>query len=330
MKKNKLYILSAIAFSIQFCVQAQTTPEAFLGQLPPIPSNVCNTDKSEVEAFSDKIYNLKQSMNDMADRIHSEADANRENTKEKLRANLAGQSGLSKGEIKKMENEEVSEDQENKFTEGFLGKQYGLSTEDVKALQNMSEEEQQQWAKGYINKQGQKAANNPEETSLKEEKNERIFNLAKEQNEIGEKINEKRSIEEKMLKEIELQDTLATRSLNEKIRPLEIELRNIPDGAGATPATIRRTHELMKQIYNLKIQYCEKMSPLQINYIDQCLTNLKILMPDYRRYFEAGNELSKIQYGVETAPVDLGILSEVEKYANILDTAYKYCVGKFE
>lgn len=49
-----------IMFAIPHPLTGQSTPEAFLGLLPGIPSSVCTNDESEVNAFSDQIILVKE------------------------------------------------------------------------------------------------------------------------------------------------------------------------------------------------------------------------------------------------------------------------------
>ena len=320
MKITQFGLLLVFILFVQTTV-AQSTPEAFLTQLPPIPNSVCRADSSVVNHFTSQIYKVKSALQQVTDRINTELQAN----EEKLKDKVAQQSGLNKADMEQLHQEDANEEQASKMADKIIGKQYNLSLQELQKVGEMSDADQEKWAQNYAAKATQQAMQNPQATLKKQEKSSRLFELAKEQKGIGERITDKMSRIDKLFKNIELQDTIETRKLNEKLRPLEKQLCS----GICSPAEIARSRAAEKQIYSLKLQYCEKMSPLQIDAISQYLTTVKTLFPDYRRLTEIQNEIAKLQPGV-VIPDDLSCYKAVEEYANVLSSAYNYWVGKFD
>lgn len=321
MRLNYYFILGTMLLFAHFGAKAQSTPEAFLAQFPPIPSNICKADTSTVNHFTSQIYKVKSALQQVTDRINTELQANEEKFKDKV----AQQSGLNKADMEQLQQENATEEHALMAANKIIGEQYNLSLQELENVGEMSDADQEKWAQNYAAKATQQAMQNPQATLKKQEKSARLFELAKEQKAIGDRITDRMSRIDKLFKNIEQQDTIETRKLNEKLRPLEKQLCM----GICSPAEIARSHAAEKQIYSLKLQYCEKMSPLQINYISQYQTDIKILFPDYRRLAEVQNEIVRLQTGV-IVPPDLSCYSAVEEYANVLAEAYKYWVGKFE
>jgi len=325
MKITQLGILLFLPFLIHPTVKAQTTPEAFLAQLPPVPNVACTADSSVVNHFTNRIYEVKSALQQVIDRIHAEVQANEEKLKDKALSNAVRQSGLSKKEMEQLQQENVTEEHALKAANKVIGKQYNLSLQELEKVGEMSDADQEKWAQNYANSRMQQAKQNPQATAKKQDKSARLFDLAKEQKAIGERITDKMTKVDKLFKNIEQQDTIETRKLNEKIPPLEKQLCS----GICSPAEIARSRAAEKQIYNLKLQYCEKMSPSQIDAISQYLTSVKTLFPDYRRLTEVQNEIVRLQFG-EITPEDLSCYKAVDEYANILLGTYKYWIGKFD
>lgn len=325
MKALKIFVLPVFVLLQAAALKAQSTPEAFLAQLPSVPNSVCSVDTSVVNHFIHQVDKVKEAMQVVIDRFQNEAEADQEKTKNKALSKAAAQAGLSMNDMNQLQNENISEGQKNKIIDKSLGNQYNLSMAELSKVANMSEKEQQQWAQNYANQQMQKARENPKEAIKKQQKGDRIFELAKEQKEIGDRITAKMTNVNRLFKNVEQQDTIETRKLTEQLRPLEKQLCS----GICSPAEIARSRAAEKQIYNLKLRYCEKMSPLQIDAISQYLTSVKTLFPDYRRLTEVQNEIVRLQTGV-IVPADLSCYGAVGEYADVLSSAYKYWVGKFE
>lgn len=318
MKAYKFYILYTAALLLQAAaVKSQSTPEAFLGRLPPVPNHVCSTDSAVVNHFNNQVEQIISNLKEEADRISAERQP-------ALKKAVAAQTGLSASEINQLNDENISEEQAKKLANKSLGKQYNLSMEELSKVANMSEEEQQKWAQQYANQQMQKAQKNPQATLKKQDKNERLFELAKEQKVISERMQSIGAKEYKLQQNIELQDTTLKQKLTLKAKPLESQICS----GICTPAEVARSKAAEKQLYNLNLQYCEEMSTLEINYISQYLSDLKMLLPDYRRLEEIQNEMSELQNQTSLPMKDLYCLDAVDKYAHVLSSAYNYWVGK--
>lgn len=324
--KSILYAtLFAFTFASQLSIKAQTTPESFLSQLPAIPTVACAADTSEISRFTDKIYQVKSDLREVVDRIHAKSHADMEKNKNKIISNQIKQSGLDKSDVQKLQESDGSEEQGLKVAEKIVSEQYGVSMQDLEKVGEMSDEEQEKWAQNYANIMMQQAKQNPKATIQKTDKSARLFELAKEQKAIGERITSEMTRVARIFRNVDEQDTIETRKLNVQLRPLEKQLCS----GICTDAEIARSRAAEKQIYNLKIRFCEKMSPLQTNAIEQNLTSVKTLFPLLRQLDDIQNEITSLQQFGDLVPQDLSCFVVVDEYADALLSAYKYWVGKF-
>ena len=305
---------------------AQTTPEAFLAQLPAIPNTVCGVDSAVVNHFSNRIATVQASLQQVIDQIHAEAESNLTKTQNNMRATIAQQSGLSQADMARLEQDNVSDDEAEAVADKVMRNTDNVSLAEMQSLSEMSEADQEKWAQNYANQQMKQAQENPQQVKQKQDKNAHLYALAKEQKEIGERIQAKMNELSQLAKAIELQDTLETRTLQQKSAPLEKQLCS----GICTPAEIARSNAAEKQIYSLHRTYCSKLSPMQLAYVARYLTVIKGLFPDYRRLTVVQNELSKINLGVEPVHPDLSCYAAVDEYMHVLASAYNYWVAPFE
>ncbi len=328
MKKKQSYILTVIVFICYLSTKAQSTPEAFLSQLPAVPSSVCNDDTSTINRYMAQISKVRSGIEAEEDKLGVQATANWEKNKDKMLSTNAANLGLNTSDMKKLMNENISEDEGLAIANKSVESRYGTSMEELQKVADMSEAEQEQWAKNFANKQIQKAQQNPEATAKKSEKNKHLYDLGVEQKTILERLSAIWEKVGKAEKNYRYQDSVQSKILQQKLEPLEKD--PVLHGGCATAAELQRARALEKQIYNLKLQHCEKMSPILLDYILQYQSALKISFSDYVRQTEIANELSKIQNGLEASPVEASGLGAVDSYADLLLEAYKYWVPKIE
>lgn len=325
MRSKQRYILCAIMLVAYSVLQAQSTPEAFLSQLPSPPATNCTADRVEIDRFSDRINKVQEQIHQIIDRINADAQADTEKNKNKIVSNAIRQTGLNKSDVQKLQKSNDSKDEGRKAAGKVVSEQYGVSLQELETVGEMSDAEQEKWAQQYADRMKNQAEKNPDAAVKKGDNAKRLFNLANEQKLLGERITERMNRVSQIFKNVEIQDTIETRKLEEKIRPLE---KLLCSGI-CSDAEIARSNAAEKQIHAAKIEYCQKMSPLQTDAIEQYLTTVKSLLPDYRKLTNIQNEIATLQQIGEIVPQDLSCYSAIDDYADVLSSAYKYWVGKF-
>lgn len=307
---------------------AQVTPEALLSQLPSVPTVNCATDTAEINRFMGQIYKVKEMLNQEVDRIHSDAQSNMDQSKDKILSNVIRQLDLNKSDVQKLQQSGGNEELERKVAEKAVAKQHGVSLQELEKVSEMSGAGQEKWAQQYAAQMMDEAKKNPEATIKKENKTKHLIELEEEKKALGERITEKMERIALLYRNVEQQDSIETHELEEKLRPLR-EQEQMMYNEICSDAEIARSKAAKKQIYALKIKYCEKMSPLQIDAISQSLSIIKSLFPDYRKFTDVQNEIFKLQQTGIIISADLSCYDAVDKYASALSGAYKYWVGKF-
>lgn len=291
-------LLLLLSFSSQ--IKAQSTPEAFLGLLPVIPSSVCTCDDSDVDAFIDQIILVKGKIKEYADRL-----------------------SLASG---------VNEKQAIKEAYASTSSMTGISQEELMKVANMSEAEQERWAQEYAAKQVATAKSGKPVSGEDPEKAKRLYNLNEERMKVKGEIDAIYNRLKVMNQDIIARDTVETRKKNAKIKTIEKAWADAPWPPRALMQDPAVDLKFKKQIYQCESDYCGTMSPLILDYLTKYLTGLKYSIPMYRRLCELDNKISLAQ-GLTAAVVkdeNLYAVAAVEGYIDELEKAYMYRVGKFE
>lgn len=303
--KSIFFPVSAIvallfSFALSSQVIAQSTPEAFLGLLPAIPSSVCTNDESEVDAFSDRIILVKGKIKEYSDRISLTAGKSEKEAEREAYASASAMTGISQAELMK--------------------------------LSEMSEAEQEQWAKEYAAKQVTNAKSGKQVAGANPDMAKRLYNLNQERSKVMGEIDAIYNKLKAINQEIIARDTIETRKKNAKIKSIEEAWESAPWPDGALMQDPKVDLKFKKLIYQCESDYCSTMSPLMLDYITKYLTGLKYAIPLYRRLQVLDNELAAVQ-GVSAAVVNdenLYAVAAVEEYAGVLSDAYMFRCGKFE
>lgn len=224
MKPFTIFLLFISLFFIPTVINAQSTPEALLSQLPPVPNVDCAVDRSEIDNFTDKVYQVKSDLREVIDRIHADAQADMEKNKNKVVSNAIRQSGLNKSDVRKLQQSDGSEDEGQKAVEKVVSEQYGISMQDLEKVGEMSDAEQEKWAQQYAEQMKNQAMKNPQAAIKKGDKAKRLFELANEQKLLGERITERMNRIAQLFKQVELQDSIESEKLEKKLQPLRKQL----------------------------------------------------------------------------------------------------------
>lgn len=303
---RKLLITGGVATAILLLtavpgrVTAQSTPEAFLGLLPAIPSSVCVNDDSEVDAFSNQIILVKGKIKEYSDKVSMTAGKTEKQAKREAYATTSSMTGISEAELMK--------------------------------LANMSEAEQERWAQEYAAKQVATAKSGNPVAGENPERAKRLYALNQERVKVKEEIDVIYNRLSQISREIIARDTIETRKKSEKIKSIEKAWADTPWPTGALLQDPAVDLRFKKQIYQCESEYCSIMSPLMLDYLTKYLTGLKSAIPLYRRLTELDNEISATQ-GLTSAVINDGNLyavAAVEEYAKVLENAYMYRCGKFQ
>lgn len=303
MKKILITGVVATAFmflsAIPYRLVAQSTPEAFLGLLPAIPSSVCENDDSEVDAFSNQIILVKGKIKEYSERMSLTAGKSEKQAKKEAIAATSSMTGISQADLMK--------------------------------LANMSEAEQERWAQEFAAKQIATAKSGKPVAGENPERAKRLYTLNQEKIKVKGEIDAIYENLNRIYKAIIERDTVETRKKSEKIKTIEKAWADTPWPPRALSQDPAVDLKFKKQIYQCEREYCNTMSPLMLDYITRYLTGLKSAIPLYRRLLKLDNEISEAQM-LNSAVINdenLYAVAAVEEYAKVLENAYTYRCGKF-
>ena len=309
---------------------SQRTPEMFLSALPDPASAACELSNDGRASFSNKIGEVQnQLLEEIGKRKEEYTDFAKDNNKT-LQEKIASDMGLSPADMAKLQNGgQMSQEQAMALANKMMGQQYNMSVGEAKNLGKMGKEGQKAWAEGYSAEMTAEAQANPDKFKNGQAKNKKLFDLAAEQNQLTTQIQAEESMIEKRLEEINKKDSVEKKRLNEQLAPLQVEADKYLGVLGVTGANAAKSYAIALKMYNLRLAYCELMTPLYIDLLKRRLVSVKANFILRYRLQEITDELTAAQTGAKDEKVepDMMALDSVSRYLTSLEQVFKYSPG---
>lgn len=275
----------------------QSTAEAFLAMLPPVPNVSCTADTSVISKFEKQIDLFSEAFRNYSERLNEKGEAYQQEDADKMAA-----AALSKA---------------------------GISMKEAEKLSNMSEAEQEKWAKEYAEKM---MAQSMSGNAGKNSDAQKMTNLAQRQKALTDEIEVMKGVIASRAKDVEIADTLETRKLKKALAILAESVKDVNTGEGSTPADARRWEAYTKACHHEQINYCGKMTPIWVDYVQSHLSFTKKLIPMLKKIASNEAEIYRIQFNTKPPVVDneTYAIKAVDDYAHILAQSYNYWAGTYE
>lgn len=322
----KSLIFPAIIFFFSIICNAQSTPEAFLGMLPKVPSIDCNRENSmQAEAriiFQDQIASVRDLLSDA---IKNEKQKNKN---AKMSVNMKNQaianSGLSEKELNSLSDKNTDKNEKDRLIDKSVKSQTGFSMEEMQKLKNMSKEERKKWAMGNYDKVIQNEKSKSEENKSLEQPNFSMADLASEQQKLAENLQRHFSRLEKIKADVETAAVQQKIILDNKLKEIAKKYESVNDGENATKDDLEKLRQARILIREAKVEYCSKLTPLQIDYLINYESSLKSnILPDIKRTEEIEFQMSKITMA-NAEESCFQRLRAIENYSAALNKAFDF------
>lgn len=242
--KTKILIVISVLLSISR-VEAQQTPEAYLGLLPPVPSNACESTAAEIKSFRNK-------MDELINKIDTEI-------------------GKRKNELKP-----TAEAKQRKKGKEIL-KDLDMSEEDLDQIKNMSAAEKMELAKKLM------AASKDGETLIsKEEINRKKKNVETAQNVALSDQNFENCYRRFQQKQNEVYDNYQSdkKLYDEELAEFRKSLEPINDGEGSTEADETKLRQLRDKAIKLGKKLCSDYTGLYGSMLEDFKGDIKREIPN--------------------------------------------------
>ena len=305
---------------------AQSTPEAFLGLLPAVPTIDCGIENSrQIEAIAAFQSQINATRDKLSEVIRAEKQKNKNL---KLSANIKGQataqSVLSESELNKVANRKIVSPENERLIDKTVQNQTGFSMDEMQKVKNLSKADRQKWAMENYGKVMKKEQQKAEETKPYQSQTSSMGKLAAEQQQLAMNLQSHYSRLDEMKKNIESKAEQQRIILDNKIKEIDRKYKNVNDGEGATAEDMRKLRERNKLIRDTKIDYCSKLTSLNVNYLVIYESTLKEnILPDLKRQEDIEYQTRKMTMaGAERSCFDR--LRAIEDYAGALSKAYDF------
>ncbi len=325
MKKILIFFLFLCAFPIYSQSGMQ-----FLTQLPPPAKSICIIDTVELENYHSQLDRVTRPLDSLCALRKAKLEERIQKVKPVVEKNIAQDFNLSDSDLQKLKNKKLSAAEKKALMDKMLKDKANISMKQIEQLKKMKKEGNKEgilnWAEAYQTQQiaemvSGDSTKTPELIEFEKnlEKNKELNDLMKEQKQIIDRIAavDKR-ITNKMI-EFNKEDSIETAILDKNNEPLEEMLTK-----GDLSSDQRQT--ILIKIATNHLIYCEKISPMYIDIINDMRISTEPLIPTYDRLELINAEINAKTLGLKEWPVDPGLmqLEAVKSLAHAIAGVYKY------
>ncbi len=326
---KNLYIVAIIAAMLftSVAVTAQQAPEAFLAQAPAVPQNICAMSGEQRSEFLDKVKILSQQLDVEIEKREQQNQTWAEANQAKIEQNALDKTGLTQADLAKLQNNNLSEAEEQAIINKAMQQQYGMSMDEAQKLAAMSPKEQEAWAAAQATQMQAQAKTNPaaaRQTGAQKNSKE-MSELVQERQALILKLTDKATALQKEFQKLE--DDAQYSDLAKEVARLKKEVGSRM-GASGSAKEVAEMNQLQNQLKAKQDEYCKTYSSRQVHLVSNDYSYVKTSMPDNYRIEEITKQLTALQTGVDTKGIsnDMAALVSVKNYLGVLEKVFKYII----
>jgi len=318
MKKSfLLFIVTAFAVPLF----SQIMPEAFVGQIPALPKNICSMNREQIDNYLEKVDFLLQHIDDEKARRNENIEANNDANQATAMKNAAAQYGISQADMQKLQNPNTSEAEKMAIVNKMSSQKNNISVGEAKSVSNMNEAGKEAWGQSVATEQMAIAQADPEAMKKDQSKTQKIYDLTMAQKHLNDSLNGIISVFSGEFAKIK--DDPEGKKMLDNIDKWHSELMSY--SGIASESELKKSDELENKIKAEKEKYCNTFTTRYLVILSRYESFTKASLEPYYRLERIGNQLSKLQNGTEVykEPGGMGIAS-VESYINALKDAFQF------
>lgn len=311
--KNHIVLIVLVLFPI--FIFGQVLPEAFLGKAPKIPGNACTKDVKEIQEFENQIELLLESIETEKERRDLEIEASSEGQEQLITKKMAQQYGLSENEVKKLQQEELTDKESDELVDKALQNSNNLSLGEIKNLDKLNSDGQKAWADAYSTEKMAEVQYDGQKNREQQLQTKNLYELTKLQKHLLDSI---AAIESKFKQQLaEIDRDSEAKVLLDNIHRLKLKaIELMGEGNNAEGTAILNAE---------KEKYCNKYASKYIDILKRYESYTKSCLTTCYQIESISSRQTKLQTGVDIKqnPGLLGI-KKVADYLGVLGGAYKY------
>lgn len=200
-----ILMLAALVIQAQF-----VNPEIVVNEMPVITIAVCN--KESRDQFLKQVDKLKIEVEEEITLRKSKSKANSKGLDEQAAKNMMNQMGYSVSAADMQKMKTASREEKKVMADQMMQQNMNMSVDEAKKVSKMSKEAQKAWAEAMSTEMMADAQANPDKNKAAQKNNMNMFELAREQSELAQKIQLSSQKFEEQLEEF---NKLKEKTLNE-------------------------------------------------------------------------------------------------------------------
>lgn len=320
----KTIVVFLIAIFSVFAAESQTLTESYLKKIPALPKDSCNITREAMEAFQQKVADLKTQIDSEIESLKEAANnkgaVNEEAAKEHAMQQMSQQYGLSPEQMAQMKAGKMSAADKQALANQVLQQQTNMSMSEVQNLSKMSDAGR----KAYAEALGAEMMANSEAVNTQQSGNNNaktLNQLMVEQQAMLNKITTEGRRIGNLYASIESDPDLQKSLQNiDKWHNKMMSMTGINYGQG------KQIDSLSNLIKTTQIKICQNYTPRYRSALRQHQASMKASIPDIYQLGQLTAQLTKLQTSIEppAESIETGCLESILGYLGNLEDAYKF------
>lgn len=327
MKNMYSFLIGLFCFFITINGFAQVDYNQYLSKLPSFPSNYESLSEKQKSDYLTKVDQVLLEMKQQIDFLKAESMPETMANVQQAKKNAIEKIGTSEEELKALENASDEEQEEwgAKMAEKQVQSQLGISMSELMAMEEMDEDEQEAMAQ----KMASKMMGNKKNLKKAAEAAQTGMNLVEAQRLRVQLVDQHKSFYENLESALNDLRKQAQSQYDKELEPLyrEYKTLDLPDALyQGKPADIARAKVLDGLIAAAKVSYIRKFTPVYLDIINREKSKLPEKLANAEELYKVDKKLYESQLGVnmEIEPLDAAKLQWCYEYAKLYGDVFQF------
>lgn len=323
MKPTIIFSIFILLYNLS---QAQSNTSDFLKKIPALPTNVCIASNETQNQYEEKISALIHELDSQIQALKKQSKPDEAQGKSQAEQMLK-QQGLSQEDIAKVKSKKMTKEERQAMVNQMMQQNTNMSMAEINNMKNMSKDGKQAYAEGYTTEAQAAAQANAKNNKTQVGNTNNNSDFISQRSALYQNLTDQQ--QEVLLKYQQVDQNVEGLKMMAKMNSIRARIKQLVGGGGEggwNPKDKKEYDALEAELKQLKKDYCQHMSPLYFNALQNDLANLKSSYNDYQKLDDLTGKIDNtiVTIGTTGKGGNIEYFDWVKNYLNHLKNSYKY------
>lgn len=323
MKTTIIFSLLILMFNL---IYAQSNTNDLLNRIPAIPSNVCVAGKEAQNQYEEKVSAMIHELESQIMALKKQSKPEEAKAKEQAGQMLI-QQGLSQEDIAKMKNKKMTKEEKQAMVNQMMQQSTNMSMDEISNMKNMGKDGKSAYAEGYVAESQAVVQTNAKENKTQQGNASNNADVLSQRSALYQNLKDQQQAVLFKYQQVD-QDAEGLKMVG-KMNSLRVRMSQLVGGGGEggwNPKDKKEYDAAEVQLKQVKKDYCQHMSPLYFNALQNHLANLKSTYSDYQKLDEMTGKIDNtvVIVGTTGKGGQIDYYDWVKNYLSHLENSFKY------